>query len=103
MHSIEDIKKNQETFRDEIMSSLKKDLKEAKSDLANINPKSEEIKNLKEQLQKKISKFKLAPALEGYFITEDNPEPNYYVMWDEESQMTQTFKFTKNEKRKKRS
>jgi len=103
MHSIEEIKKNQDKFFDDIISYLKKDLKEAKSELSKLNPGSDEIKKLKEKLQKKVNKFKLVPELEKYFISKENQEPNYYAMWDEESQSAQIFKFINNEKRKKGS
>ena len=100
MHTTEEIKNNQKEFFDEIVSFLKKDLKEAKQELVNLKPKSEDILKLKEQLQKKVSKFKLIPEIDKYFISKKNPEPKYYAMWDEDSKEVQIFKFN-NEKRKK--
>lgn len=101
MHTIEEIRNNQKEFFDEIVSFLKKDLKEAKQELINLKPKSEDILKLKEKFQKKINKFKLIPEIDKYFISKKNPEPNYYVLWDEDSKEAQIFKFN-NEKRKKK-
>lgn len=101
MHTIEEIKKNQECFFDDIVSCLKKDLKETKDELIKLNPKSKDILKLKEQFQKKISKFKLVPELEKYFVSEKNKEPKFYAMWDEDIQEVKIYKFN-NEKRKKK-
>ena len=101
MHTVEEIKKNQEEFFDEIISFLKKDLKEAKQELVNLKPKSEEISKIKERFQKKINKFKLTPELDKYFIKKENKNQKFYAIWDDESQEVQIFKF-KNEKRKKK-
>ena len=99
MHTIEEIKKNQEDFFEEIIAFLKKDLKEVKKELINLKPKSDVILKLKEDLQKKMNKFKLIPELEKYFVNKKNLEPKYYAMWNDELKEVQIYKF-KNEKRK---
>ena len=99
MHTIEEIRKNQKDFFDEIMTFLKKDLKEVKQELVNLKPKSEDILKLKESLQKKMNKFKLVPEIEKYFVSKKNLEPKYYAIWNEELKEVQIYKF-KNEKRK---
>jgi len=93
MHNIEEIKINQKAFYDEIVQFLKKDIKEAKVELTNIKTNSDQIKSLKENLQKKVNKFKLVPEIEKYFITEKNAEPKFYAIWDSELKETQIFKF----------
>jgi hypothetical protein len=98
MHSIEEIKKNQIEFYDEIIQFLKNDIKEAKIELTNLKPKSEDIKNLKENLQKKVNRFKLIPEIEKYFLTEKNSIPKFYVMWDSELKEAQIFKFIYEER-----
>ena len=94
MHSIEEIKQNQNEFYDEIVEFLKKDIKEAKMELTNIKSNNEQIKNLKENLQKKVNKFKLIPEIEKYFITEKNSQPKFYAFWNSELKEAQIFKFT---------
>lgn len=98
MHSVEEIKKNQIEFYDEIIQFLKKDIKEAKVELTNLKPKSDDIKTLKENLQKKVNRFKLVPEIEKYFLTEKNSNPKFYVMWDSELKETQIFKFIYEER-----
>lgn len=94
MHNIEEIKYNQNEFYDEIVEFLKKDIKEAKVELTNIKSNNEQIKNLKENLQKKVNKFKLIPEIEKYFITEKNSQPKFYAFWNSELKEAQIFKFT---------
>ena len=94
MHNIEEIKHNQNEFYDEIVEFLKKDIKEAKVELTNIKSNNEQIKNLKENLQKKVNKFKLIPEIEKYFITEKNSQPKFYAFWNSELKEAQIFKFT---------
>ena len=94
MHNIEEIKHNQKEFYDEIVEFLKKDIKEAKVELTNIKSNNEQIKNLKENLQKKVNKFKLIPEIEKYFITEKNSQPKFYAFWNSELKEAQIFKFT---------
>ena len=101
MHTIEEIKKNQKNFFDEIVAFLKKDLKDVKKELINLKPKSDEILKLKEQFQKKVNKFKLVPEIDKYFISKKNTEPKYYAMWNEDSKEVEIFKFN-NEKRKEK-
>jgi hypothetical protein len=98
MHNFEQIKKNQKEFHDEIVSYLKKDIKEAKEDLTNIKAKDESIKRMKESLQRKVNKFKLIPELEKYFITEKNQNPKFYAFWDEELKEVQIFKYIYEER-----
>lgn len=94
MHNIEEIKQNQNEFYDEIVEFLKKDIKEAKVELTNIKSNNEQIKSLKENLQKKVNKFKLIPEIEKYFITEINSQPKFYAFWNSELKEAQIFKFT---------
>ena len=101
MHTLEEIIKNQKDFVDEITAFLKKDLKEAKQELINLKPKSEEIIKLKEDLQKRLNKFKLIPEIEKYFITKKNTEPKYYALWNDELKEVEIFKFN-NEKREEK-
>jgi hypothetical protein len=98
MHNIEEIKKNQVEFYSEIVYFLKNDIKNAKVELTNLKPKSDEIKNLKENLQKKVNKFKLIPEIEKYFLTDKNLNPKFYVIWDNELKEAQIFKFTHEER-----
>ena len=56
MHTVEEIKKNQKDFFDEITTFLKKNLKETKQEIDNLKPKSEDIYKLKEKLKKKVNK-----------------------------------------------
>ena len=98
MHHIEEIKKNQIEFYDEIIQFLKNDIKEAKMELTNLKPKNKEIENLKENLQKKVNKFRLIPEIEKYFLTEKNAIPKFYVIWDSELKEAQIFKFIYEER-----
>ncbi len=98
MHRIEEIKKNQIEFYDEIIQFLKNDIKEAKMELTNLKPKNKEIENLKENLQKKVNKFRLIPEIEKYFLTEKNTIPKFYVIWDSELKEAQIFKFIYEER-----
>ena len=93
MHSIEEIKQNQNEFYDEIIQFLKKDIKEAKVELTNLKTSNDQIKSLKESLQKKVNKFKLVPEIEKYFITEKNAQPKFYAIWNSELKEAQIFKF----------
>lgn len=94
LHTLEEIKKNQKIFFEDIVSFLKNNVKEARKELVELETKNEEIIKLKENLQKRVSKFKLIPEIEKYFVTEKNT-PNFYAFWDEENKEVVIYKFKK--------
>lgn len=94
LHSLDEIKKNQKNFFEEIVSYLKNNVKEARKELIELDSKNEEIVKLKENLQKRVNKFKLMPEIEKYFFTEKNT-PKFYAFWDEENKEVVIYKFKK--------
>jgi hypothetical protein len=94
LHSLDEIKKNQKNFFEEIVSFLKKNVKEARKELIELESKHEEIIKLKENLQKRVNKFKLIPEIEKYFVTEKNT-PKFYAFWEENDKEVIIYKFKK--------
>jgi hypothetical protein len=94
LHSLEEIKKNQKNFFEEIVSFLKKNVKEARKELIELESKNEEIIKLKENLQKRVNKFKLIPEIEKYFFTEKYI-PKFYAFWEEDTKEVIIYKFKK--------
>lgn len=93
MHERKEIIKNQKEFRNEIIRWFKKDFKETKKHLYDIEVSDKKIEEAKQNLISKIKKVKLDKSFDIYFIHEKNITPKFYAWWDEETKNVEIYKY----------
>lgn len=82
MHTFKQITENQENYKNEILSYLLRETKEAKKELLNIDCADEFILKEKEKLIKKFKKTNTLESIKKYFYSSSKRDENYYVWWD---------------------
>lgn len=82
MHTIAEIIKNQNEFKEEILISLKNESKEIKKIIKNINSEDNFIKKEKNKLEGIIKKTKFQNGIKKLFFLSPNRSRKYYAWWD---------------------
>ena len=95
IHNRQEIIKNQSSFEKEIKEWLKKQYRETKRDLYDLNvPKDDEfLSEAKKKLIDKIKKVRINKDLNTVFIHEKNIYPKFYAWWDENNKQVLIFKY----------
>ena len=86
MHTTQQIIENQDTYKEDILRFLAKDVSDAKKELYGIKTNNEFIKKEKEKLIKKFKKIKSSESIKKYFFLSNKRDEKFYVWWDVEQQ-----------------
>ncbi len=84
--NIEDIIKNQERFRTEILDWFNSDLSETKNILNDIKTNDDFIKKETKKLKDKFKKIKFKKTIHTLFFMHANRNEDYFVWWDKENE-----------------
>ncbi len=94
MHTIKQIIENQDQFKQEIITFLKKDLQGSLDVLRNINTDDDEVNAQLNGLKKKIKKMR-SPSIASLFFSSDKRNEKYYAWWEAETEEAIIHKYAK--------
>ena len=87
-HSIQQIIDNQSKFKEEIIKSLKENIRELRNELFSINSSDAYIKKEKEKLCKRVKNTKFIKSIDSLFFLSKKRSEEFYAWWDVENNET---------------
>lgn len=82
MHTIEQIIRNQERYKNEILGFFAEQILEARSELKGIESKDEYIMAQKKKLSERFRTTKFVDSVNKLFFMNKKRSSEYYVWWD---------------------
>lgn len=98
MHRVEEIRKNQKDFKEEIEDFFLSEYIESQKTLKNLKPIDGYISSQKEKLLKKFEKAKVREYLGRLFFVHPHRNKKFYIWWDEENSETKILKYGQRQK-----
>lgn len=93
--NIEEIIRNQTTFKNEILSYFKDDMSEIKSLLKLIKTKDNFINKELNKIKTKFKKTKFKNTIDSLFFMHPKRNESYFVWWDSENEEAIILKYEK--------
>lgn len=93
--NIEEIIRNQSTFKNEILSYFKHDMNEMKTLLKHIKSKDDFINKELNKIKTKFKKAKFKNTIDSLFFMHPKRNENYFVWWDSENEEAIILKYEK--------
>jgi len=99
MHTLKDIKTNQNNYKEEIIKFLSDEFHSIKKNLNKIRTQDKTIISKKKELKKKFKKFTIDDYLKTFLIDFPGHRRHFYALWDKYNEEVKIYKYDKRTKK----